>query len=105
MAQVKGKYEQVSPSKLGDWFRNFKRLKQFLTTEDMEIKRFHSFRHNFANALKQGKVMSEMREDLCGHENSGRSAQRDYVEKYDLDLKKQAINQARWECDFTILKA
>lgn len=104
METVKSEYKQVSPDKLGDWFRNFKRLKQFLSPADMEIKRFHSFRHNFANALKQGKVLSEMREDLCGHESSGRSAQKDYVENYELDLKKQAINQARWGCDFTLLR-
>lgn len=92
-------YIQVDNHKVSNWFSNLKKM--FINKGSLG--RLHSLRHNFADALKQGGVLTEMRNDLCGHEGAGQSAQKHYVEAYQLDLKQQAINQARWECDFSLL--
>jgi integrase len=94
------KYERVTATKVSDWFSNAKD-KMGIADE----KRFHSLRHNFADSLKQGKVMEDMREELCGHKiTSGKSEQKRYTEVYRMPLKKEAIEQAAWDCDFTLLK-
>jgi integrase len=68
------------------WFQRFNRV--CITTDRKKV--FHSFRHNFANNLKQKLVDARIINQLMGHQNEDISADR-YGKDFNLAVLRDAI--------------
>lgn len=71
------------------WFQRHKKKLGFLSDGR---KTFHSFRHNFSNALKQNGVDESIAAALTGHQHDGITYDR-YGKNYHLKTLQEAINK------------
>lgn len=87
-------YRDGYSQSLSKWFGRMLRSKAII--EDRK-KVFHSFRHTFANALKQAGVSQEIAESLLGHKAMSTSYGR-YGKAYKPEILKGAIDQLEFTC-------
>ena len=99
--EIKTKKKDSYGAILGEWFsRNKKKYYSIDSTK----KTFHSFRHTFANALKQQSVPYEIAAGLLGHSYGGETYGR-YGKDYDPKiLKEQGIDKIKFNIDWSALK-
>lgn len=95
-------YSPVPAEKFGDFFKNLK--KKFIPDDDLKIKRLHSLRHNYSDALKQGGVRPDIIDELCGHEHAPGSMRSIYDEKFGLEVLAENLKRTVWKCDFSLLR-
>jgi integrase len=92
-------WSHLRKDKFGYWTREFSRwyrsFNRDCITEDPK-KCFHSFRHTFADRLKQSDVPDVLISELLGHANPNISTGR-YGKPYHLDKLLQAVKQADFD--------
>ncbi|MDD2900655.1 MAG: site-specific integrase [Desulfuromonadaceae bacterium] len=71
----------------GKWYQRFNR--QHIAQDKRKV--FHSFRHSFANNLKQRGIAESLIAELMGHKNHSITTGR-YGKKYDVTLLCNAVN-------------
>lgn len=87
------------------WFLGHNTAKGFLrkhVTMDEKLN-FHSFRHTFVNALKQGMVDKLVVAELAGHSNKSETFGR-YGKPYELRIKLEALKILDYSIEFEHLK-
>lgn len=100
--RAKGKerlWNNLSKDSLGfysaSYGKKYGRYNRKYITQD-KLKTFHSFRHTFANELKQQGVNIKVREELMGHEDTSMSSGL-YAEVYNLPVLEQAIMKLKYK--------
>jgi integrase len=79
-------------NKFGKWYQRFNR--QYITQDKRKV--FHSFRHSFANKLKQQGVSEFLIAELMGHKNHSITTGR-YGKKYEPYVLRDAIKCLKYE--------
>lgn len=83
------KFGKYSHSVASSWFPRFRRA---VGIPDSEKKCFHSFRHFFADSLKQHEVSEPIAAAILGHKAPGGISYRRYGKQYGLDLLSVNVN-------------
>ncbi len=81
-----GKYSSV-------YSKRFGKFKRAIGIDDKQLT-FHSFRHTFANELKQADVTEHLIAQLIGHSNSSITMSR-YGKEYELEKMAEAIERLK----------
>ncbi|MBS4069281.1 MAG: site-specific integrase [Sulfurimonas sp.] len=76
----------------GKWFQRFNR--QHITSDT--LKTFHSFRHSFANTLKQVETQEALISELMGHANGNITTGR-YGKRYKAEVLSDAVSKVDYE--------
>jgi pimeloyl-ACP methyl ester carboxylesterase len=100
-------FPEVAPDKLGagkawtKWFSRYIRAAGVTDTNKV----FHSFRHNFKDALRAGGVQEDVIDALTGHSNRGKVNRsygaKDIVRRFGAETLIAAIAKAKFEVDFS----
>ena len=88
--------ENLGPSHTASkWFQRYKKSLGFPADGR---KSFHSFRHTFANSMKQVGVTESLAAGILGHQNDGITYDR-YGKDYNVSTLKDAIGQLSFESE------
>ena len=85
-ANAYGKYSSA-------YSKRFGKFKRAIGIDDKQLT-FHSFRHTFANELKQADVTEHLIAQLIGHSNSSITMSR-YGKEYELEKMAEAIERLK----------
>ena len=100
-------FPEVAPDKTGAgkaWTKWFSRYIRAAGVTDIN-KVFHSFRHNFKDALRAGGVQEDVIDALTGHSNRGKVNRsygaKDIVRRFGAETLIAAIAKAKFEVDLS----
>jgi len=99
--EIKNKKKGTYGAVYGEWFNRNKKNYYNISSPK---KSFHSFRHTFANNLKQKSVPEEIASSLLGHQITGDTYSR-YGKQYSPRiLKKEGIDKVKFHINWNLLK-